>query len=118
MARQRPQRALGAGDSRRSGRGQHGMRRVELDALLASQDGRCAICGTRDPDQGWGQGWATDHDHALAATHAHPPQRGCRLCVRGILCGACNAGIGQLRDDSRIVAAALSYLRAWEARHA
>lgn len=39
-----------------------------------------------------------DHDHTTGA-------------VRGLLCSACNTGIGHLKDDPAVVAAALHYLK-------
>lgn len=46
-----------------------------------------------------------DHDHDCC--HG---EKSCGQCVRGFLCGACNSGIGLLRDDSTVVRAAVSYL--------
>ena len=65
----------------------------ERDALLATQGGRCAICGANEPN---GYGWHVDHDHEFGA-------------VRGILCGGCNIGIGHLRDDPAILRGAIAY---------
>ena len=57
-------------------------------------DGACAICGTVDPGR---QFFDIDHDHVTGE-------------VRGLLCYACNRGIGFLRDDAVVVASALEYL--------
>jgi hypothetical protein len=72
----------------------YGLAPGEFDAMLAAQNGRCAICRTRTPG---GKGWAVDHCH----DEGH---------VRGILCPQCNTGIGLLRHDSEILRAALAYL--------
>ena len=60
--------------------------------LLEQQDHKCAICGTEQDET-----FHLDHCHSTGA-------------VRGLLCRACNTGIGNLRDDPVIVAKALAYL--------
>lgn len=67
----------------------------EYKIMLAAQDGKCAIC-ERTVNQ-FGKGMCVDHDHATGA-------------VRGILCTDCNMGIGNLKDDVRLVRKALKYL--------
>ena len=64
---------------------------VEVDELLETQGGRCAICGGQDPEH-------VDHD----------PRTG---WVRGILCFNCNGGLGRFRDDPGLLAEALTYLK-------
>lgn len=70
-------------------------------ALREQQGEACAIC--RDPVPQ--DGWHVDHDHACC-----PGQASCGACVRGLLCGPCNVGIGMLRDDPKILQAASEYL--------
>ena len=74
----------------------------QFEALLASQGGGCAICGTTD----WpGKGNAPHVDH--------DPAKG-RTAVRGILCGNCNNGLGNFKDDPTRLRAAAAYLeRTW-----
>ena len=72
----------------------YGLDIAGFDALLATQDGHCAICGTDEPN---GNGWHVDHDHETGA-------------VRGILCGGCNTGIGHLRDDPAVLRDAAAYI--------
>ncbi len=88
----------------------HLQRKFGLDeaaffALLAIQDGRCAICLSSDP-QASGE-WHVDHDHLCC-----PGTRTCGKCVRGLLCFSCNtkilAGAG---DDPEILERAARYLR-------
>jgi hypothetical protein len=62
------------------------------DALLAAQEGRCAVCGER------AKPLCLDHDHETGV-------------VRGMLCSPCNVGLGHLRDDPRRLLAAVRYLR-------
>ena len=73
-----------------------------FDALLAKQDGKCAICRTSTPPKyktvrGNRGGWQVDHCHK----NGH---------VRGILCGPCNRALGAFRDDVDRMSAAIRYL--------
>lgn len=74
----------------------YGITPEQYAALLAKQDGRCAICRSAD----WPGKWKrpnVDHDHAGGA-------------VRGLLCGNCNNGIGMFGDDPARLRAAANYL--------
>lgn len=83
----------------------YGITLEDYDALLASQGGKCAICGGSDPKGhiGWrgGQKKAEhmhiDHDHATGA-------------VRGLLCADCNKAIGLLHEDPAIMKKAIEYI--------
>lgn len=72
----------------------YGMTLEQRDALLANQEGKCAVCRTTTPG---GKGWVVDHDHVTGK-------------VRGILCLTCNTGIGHLKDDVNVLKAAVVYL--------
>lgn len=74
-----------------------GMSVSDYEALYKSQHGRCVICSAHGSM--W-NGLVVDHNHFTGA-------------VRGLLCHPCNKGIGQMRDDPVIVAAALKYLVSW-----
>lgn len=92
------QRVLGPWDSRAPGRRTaHGLSPAEVDALVALQGGRCAVCGRS------GQRLEIDHDHRHC-----PGKTGCRQCVRGALCGKCNSALGWIGDAN--VPALLAYL--------
>jgi hypothetical protein len=72
----------------------YGITEEQFDALLATQDGRCAVCRrefTRRPN--------IDHDHSSGR-------------IRGLLDGACNRAIGQMQDDPALLRAAADYLEA------
>jgi hypothetical protein len=84
----RRQRILGPDDSRAPARRRaHGLTADERDYLLARQGGGCAICRRA------GLPLEVDHDHRHC-----PGRTGCRSCVRGLLCGRCNAGLGLIGD--------------------
>ena len=71
--------------------------RLEPDqhaALLAGQDGICAIC--RGP--GGARGLAVDHEHSTGR-------------IRGLLCGACNSAIGLLKEEPEFFRRAILYLK-------
>lgn len=53
--------------------------------LYDLQGGRCWICQVAT---GKARRLAPDHDHGCTAGHA--PDKGCKLCVRGLLCGPDN----------------------------
>ncbi len=76
----------------------YGLTVEAFNQLLVEQDGRCAVCRTDTPSGAKGVGWCVDHDHETGQ-------------VRGVLCGACNTGIGMLQDDPDVIAAALRYVQ-------
>jgi len=67
----------------------------QYESLLLAQSGVCALCGTSDPK---GRGaFHVDHDHVTGV-------------IRGLLCHACNTGLGKLGDDPLRVSRAIQYL--------
>ncbi len=68
----------------------------QYEAMLASQGGGCAICGSSDPGTR-NKHMMIDHNHATGA-------------VRGILCGPCNRTIERLENVSNWAIRALQYL--------
>lgn len=74
----------------------HGLTAKEYEEKLAGQGGRCAICGS--PDSGMtNRRFAIDHDHSTNKN-------------RDILCLKCNAGIGCLKDDPKLLRKAADYI--------
>jgi hypothetical protein len=66
----------------------------EYEYISFKQGHKCAICGTKSTN---GRRLSVDHDHSTGA-------------IRGLLCQACNSGIGQLKDDPDVVIKAYNYL--------
>lgn len=74
----------------------YGITKAQYDEMLAQQGGLCAICG-RDEPGGRDKVWNVDHCHNSSQ-------------VRGLLCGPCNRGLGQFRDNPELLRAAAKYL--------
>jgi hypothetical protein len=73
---------------------QYGLTPEQWDAKFEAQGRACAICKSPEPK---GPNWATDHDHRTGE-------------VRGILCGSCNAGLGQMQDNPTVLRLAAEYV--------
>lgn len=73
------------------------------DAMLASQNGRCAVCFELPPD---GKFLHVDHDHSCCPRKLSS----CGTCVRGLLCLQCNNGLGRFSDDADRLRRAANYL--------
>jgi hypothetical protein len=67
----------------------------DFERMLAEQNGACAICLAVSTDEG--KGFDVDHDHATGK-------------VRALLCGSCNRGLGQFKDNAYLVGQAAEYL--------
>ncbi len=74
----------------------YGITAEEADAMLASQEGLCAICRKAPAAH-------VDHDHQTGA-------------VRALLCFNCNGGLGQFKDDPAVLRAAADYVEAHRRR--
>ncbi len=77
----------------------YGMTPEDYDRMVAAQGGRCAICGEEPPGDIHQRSLHIDHDHLTGQ-------------VRGLLCSACNTGLGKFRDSPRMLLAAIGYLEA------
>lgn len=74
-------------------------------ALLKSQGGVCRICQEFPAGQR-GDRLCIDHDHSCCPQNG----RSCGRCIRGLLCGGCNAGIGMLRERQDLFLRAAAYV--------
>jgi len=63
--------------------------------LLVAQGYKCAICGID----------ARELQRELSVDHSHDTDE-----VRGLLCGHCNIGLGNFRDDVELLSKAIEYL--------
>jgi len=77
----------------------YGLAPEEYEAIVKAQDGRCAICG-KQPEVLW-----VDHDHSCCGIN-----RSCGKCRRGLLCMACNGGLGMFLDNVETLKNAIAYL--------
>jgi hypothetical protein len=89
--------AVEAAKERRRTLGRYGLTQHDWDAMVEQQGNRCAICRGDKPG-GRGELWHIDHDHETGN-------------VRGLLCHACNVGLGNFRDDPALLEAAAAYIR-------
>lgn len=80
--------------SRRHCMKRYGITLEQYDALFQQQKGCCAICHRVAAKRGL----FVDHDHATQQ-------------VRALLCQTCNSGLGLFHEDTRVLEAALAYLR-------
>lgn len=71
----------------------------EYSQIYMEQGGKCAICG------GTHAGTRNGKDKTFAVDHDHKTGK-----VRGLLCEACNTGIGKLKDDPEVLRSAIRYL--------
>lgn len=71
--------------------------------ILAAQGGACAICGVEECPSG--NNFSVDHDHGCC-----PGSKSCGECVRELLCGNCNTGLGKFRDSPDLLSKAIEYL--------
>lgn len=72
----------------------HGLTVEQFAGMAAEQRNACAICGTIPPSIA---DLVIDHNHHTGE-------------VRGLLCLACNTGLGLLKDSPDVLDAALAYL--------
>src|SRR3974390_2536713 len=72
----------------------YGITPEEQGILFASQNFKCATCGSYDPKRK--TGWHVDHCHATKK-------------VRGVLCHGCNTALGLVRDDPTVLRALAEY---------
>lgn len=80
----------------------HGLTLEEYEEIIEAQEGACLACETK---LGELRHTAIDHNHRHC-----PGDRGCRECVRGILCSNCNLALGHVKDDPERLLMLYDYL--------
>lgn len=81
-------------------RKEYGISEAQYEALLRAQGGVCAICHRSESMRGAhgeAQPLSVDHDHSTGR-------------VRGLLCDACNTGVGKFSEEPNRLRAAATYL--------
>lgn len=76
-----------------------GISLYDYGQMLLKQNGTCAIC------KGTYAGHRNGEPKALAVDHDHATGK-----VRGLLCEACNQGLGKFQDSSKLLREAADYL--------
>lgn len=73
----------------------YGISSKEYENLLTQQNYKCIICDIDKCKSG--RNFAVDHDHVTGK-------------IRGLLCSACNTGLGQFKDSPELLQKAIKYL--------
>ena len=73
----------------------YGLTPEQYDSMYQKQEGCCIICGEHQANL----------KRKLSVDHCHKTG-----VVRGLLCGNCNVGIGNLKDDPALLFRAIEYL--------
>lgn len=74
----------------------YGLSLKQYDDLFEQQAGRCKVCGSLPP---------SGRERFLAVDHCHKTGK-----IRGLLCKACNIGLGLLREDVRVLRNLIAYI--------
>lgn len=84
----------------------HGMADGGYEKMLAEQNGLCPGCGKTEAqnDERKFRRFAVDHDHKTGQ-------------IRGLLCDACNRGLGLLGDSRETLQRLLDYLKKADTDH-
>lgn len=83
----------------------YGITAEQYLALFELQNGECAIC--LRPVAPFTRNAHVDHDHSCCTGKNIIT---CGKCIRGILCGPCNAGLGMFSDNVTSLKKAINYL--------
>lgn len=73
----------------------YGITRNQFNEMRIKQDFLCAICGRHESESH--KGLHTDHCHQTKK-------------IRGLLCSACNMGLGHFKDNVTLMTKAIKYL--------
>jgi hypothetical protein len=112
MRRARQRDSRGLNDKKRASR--FGLSAEQVQEMLISQNGCCAICGI--PAGQVPRGLVVDHDHACC--NYDNGRKTCGKCVRQLLCGNCNWMLGLADDQVDRLRAAADYIEHHRNSHA
>lgn len=76
---------------------------AKLKEMYVLQNFKCKIC-KKECDRY--KNLSIDHDHKCCPENG----KSCGLCVRGLLCSNCNHGLGNFKDDPKLLLNAIEYL--------
>lgn len=76
---------------------------AEYEKLVAAQGGVCAICKLAETNV---VSKKNPKVRILSVDHCHKTGK-----IRGLLCHACNVGIGHFEDDPSLIDRAIQYLK-------
>ncbi len=83
-----------------------GLSLEDYKRMEKAQNGLCAICKQPNAD---GRALAVDHNHNCCGE-----TKACDKCRRGLLCGNCNRGLGNLQDNPAVLYRAIEYLNQYQ----
>lgn len=84
--------------------------RSDVEKMKFSQSNSCPICG----DSFDVVDDHVDHDNRCCGKEKTRNSGTCGKCVRELLCGSCNQGLGNFKDSPERLENAIKYLRKWE----
>lgn len=85
----------------------YGLTREDLFYMWLFQGGRCDIC----KDSTTVESSHVDHDNSCCSKEITTARRCCGKCVRALLCGSCNQGLGNFKDNCYRLKEACKYLQ-------
>jgi len=78
-----------------------GLTQEQFEKMMQDQNGKCLLCDVNLNNVQFN----IDHDHKCCEG-----RYSCGKCVRGILCGMCNRGLGHFKDNIQTLEKAIKYL--------
>ena len=78
----------------------YGITEFDYNKMLTKQNGKCAICGSKEIGRGKTNKFCIDHNHTNGK-------------VRGLLCHNCNVLLGKLSDDIGLCENIIKYLKSF-----
>jgi len=72
--------------------------------MFEKQNGKCYICKKDEPSH-TKKRLSVDHDHSCCGKG-----KGCKKCVRMLLCSQCNMALGAVKDDVSVLKNMVRYL--------